>query len=99
MIQVDDEILKLKIIKNGFNLPQLVLIDKNHQIFAKLSVNSYSTTLKRDEFILKNYSENEVVAKKLIELNLIKKTGKYVLIGRKTCPICRIKIPLYPEIV
>ena len=47
-----------------------------------------SVQLAPNEFILKDYSENEDIANELIELGLIKFSKRFVLIGSHLCPVC-----------
>lgn len=57
---------------------------------AELSVMSDSTELAPNEFILKDYSENEDLVLELFKLHLIKPTNRFVLVGSHLCPICEI---------
>ena len=58
---------------------------------AELSIMNYSTELAPNEFILKDYSENEKIAQKLIDSQLIIPTDRFILIGTHLCPICKIE--------
>ena len=55
---------------------------------AELSLCANSVQLAHNEFILKDYSENEDIANELIELGLIKFSERFVLIGSHLCPVC-----------
>jgi len=95
MIQIDSEYFTLKK-ENYHNLYDqkeltIILLDNNEQPIAKLSINDVSIKLAQNEFILKNYLENKIITKKLIKMNIIEKTGKFTIIGRTKCPICRLK--------
>lgn len=69
-----------------------VFIQENDgQSLAELSIMNNSIELEPDEFILKDYSENEDIAEDFIESLLIVPTNRYVLIGAHLCPICRIE--------
>lgn len=62
--------------------------DYRGEPIAELSLMSELVQLAPDEFILKDYSENQDLAKKLIEFQLINTTDRFVLIGSHLCPIC-----------
>jgi len=49
-----------------------------------------SVELEWDEFILKNYSENEELVNYLINSKVIKNINRFILIGPHLCPICQI---------
>lgn len=62
--------------------------DNNGEPIAELSLTSDSVNLNPEEFILKDYSENQKIAKILMESEFISTTDRYVLIGSHICPIC-----------
>ena len=57
---------------------------------AELSIMNSSVELAPNEFILKDYSENEYLVQECYESNLITATDRFVLIGSHLCPICQI---------
>lgn len=58
---------------------------------AELSIMNDSTELAPNEFILKDYSENEKITRELLILERIVPTDRFVLIGSHLCPICQIR--------
>jgi len=58
---------------------------------AELSIMNDSVELAPNEFILKDYSENEYLVQECYESNLFTPTDRFVLIGSHLCPICQIK--------
>lgn len=58
---------------------------------AELSIMKDSTDLASNEFILKDYSENESIAQEFIGSQLIIPTNRFILIGTHLCPICKIE--------
>jgi len=65
--------------------------DINDEPVAELSIMHNSIELTPNEFILKDYSENEEIAQDCFKSNFFKTTGRYVLIGSHLCPIFQIK--------
>ena len=65
--------------------------DINGEPIAELSIMHNSVDLAPDEFILKDYSENEYLVQEYYESNLFKPTDRFVLIGSHLCPICQIR--------
>ena len=57
---------------------------------AELSIMHNLVELAPDEFILKDYSENEALAQEFLESKDIISTDRFVLIGSHLCPICQI---------
>jgi len=58
---------------------------------AELSIMDESTELAPNEFILKDYSENEKITKELLILKRLVPTDRFVLIGSHLCSICQIR--------
>ena len=58
---------------------------------AELSIMHNPVELASDEFILKDYSENEELAQEFIDSGLIMPLDRFVLIGAHLCPICKIE--------
>lgn len=58
---------------------------------AELSIMHDSVGLAPNEFILKDYSENEEIAHDFFRSNFFEVTDRYVLIGSHLCPICQIR--------
>jgi hypothetical protein len=63
----------------------------NGEPIAELSILNNSVDIAPDEFILKDYSENEHLVEECYESNLFIPTGRYLLIGSHLCPICQIR--------
>ena len=63
----------------------------SHEPIAELSIMEDSIELAPDEFILKDYSENEILIQDCYESNLFSVTQKFVLISSHLCPVCKIK--------
>ena len=86
-VQIDGEYVK------GGN--KISLIEESEdfgvQPYATLSVWCNDTpTLDEDEFVLKNYSENDGIDNLLMENGIIELTGKYVEIRYNECPVARL---------
>ena len=64
--------------------------NKSGEPLAELSIMDSSVELNPNEFILKDYSENEKLAQECIESNLFKFSDRFVLIGPHLCPICQL---------
>jgi len=78
--------------KHYFNGQLAVYVhDINGEPIAELSIMNNSVDLAPNEFILKDYSENEYLVQECFESNLFTPTGRYLLIGSHLCPICQIK--------
>ncbi|MFX0010138.1 MAG: hypothetical protein ACFE9R_07480 [Candidatus Hermodarchaeota archaeon] len=65
--------------------------DYRNEPIAELSVLQDSVELAPDEFILKEYSENEDLAQEFIKSGLIVPLNRFILIGSHLCPICKIE--------
>jgi len=65
--------------------------DINGEPIAELSIMHDSVDLAPNEFILKDYSENEHLVQECYESNLFIPTDRYVLIGSHLCSICQIR--------
>ncbi len=63
--------------------------DINGEPIAELSIMHYSVELAQNEFILKDYSENENLVQECYESNLFIPTDRFLLIGSHLCPICQ----------
>ena len=81
--------LQTKRYSNG----QLALFVEDHdgEPLAELSIMHNPIDLAPDEFILKDYSENEELAQKFIDTGLIRPLDRFILIGSHLCPICKIE--------
>ena len=64
--------------------------DYSGEPIAELSIRNDSVELLPNEFILKDYSENEYLAQKFLESDLIIPTNRFILVGSHLCPICQI---------
>ncbi len=82
------------IYKRGYSNGQLALYvnDNDGQPFAELSISKDSVYLDQDEFILKDYSENAELVEELVNLDVIALTDRFVLVGSRVCPICKVLI-------
>ena len=79
--------------KQYFNGQLAVFVqDKNGEPLAELSIMQDSVDLARDEIILKDYSENLELVEKLIDLEIVAPTDRYVLVGSHLCPVCKVLI-------
>ena len=86
-VQIDGEYTK------GGNKISLVeeSEDFGAQPYATLSVWCKDTpSLEEDEFVLKNYSENDGIDNLLMENGIIELTGEYVEVGYNECPVARL---------
>ncbi|MFX0073313.1 MAG: hypothetical protein ACFFAO_19725 [Candidatus Hermodarchaeota archaeon] len=57
---------------------------------AELSIMQDSVELAPNEFILKEYSENQEITKEFLILERLIPTNRFVLIGPQLCSICQI---------
>jgi len=64
--------------------------DEDGQPLAELSIMDNSVGLRSNEFILKDYSENEGLIQEYIQSNIITSSDRFVLIGPRLCPICQL---------
>ena len=62
----------------------------SYEPIAELSIMNDSIDLAPNEFILKDYSENEILIQDCYESKLFSVTQRFVLIGSHLCPICQI---------
>ncbi len=67
------------------------IYDSSHEPIAELSIMHNSVELAPNEFILKDYSENEELAQEFFNSQLIIPTNRFVLVGSHLCPICEIE--------
>ncbi len=67
------------------------IYDSRKEPLAELSIMHNSVELAPNEFILKDYSENEDIVKEIVNSQLITPTDRFVLIGSHFCPIYEIK--------
>ncbi|MHA2399004.1 MAG: hypothetical protein ACXADU_08960 [Promethearchaeota archaeon] len=65
--------------------------EHNGEPIAELSIMNDSTDLGSDEFILKDYSENEKIIKEYFIQKKIIPTNKFVLIGSHLCSVCQLR--------
>ncbi len=88
--QINSErIIRIKCYDNG----QLAVFvhDNSGKPIAELSIMYDSVELAPNEFILKDYSENEDLAQSYFESKLFVPTNRFILIGSHLCPICQIE--------
>ena len=89
--EYDGEMLHLDMDKKYSDGRQAILVlDQNEEPFAKLSTN-INVTLEPGEFLIKNYSENEALAKAVFAKGWFEDTGKRVRSGYVRIPIWKIK--------
>jgi len=88
-----DDTYQRKLQKKKYKNGQLALFvqDDNGEPIAELSIMHESVELAQNEFILKDYSENESLVVVFFESHLIYPTNRFVLIGSHLCPICQIE--------
>ena len=86
-------ILEKKLQTMRYSNGQLALYVEDHdgEPIAELSIMHNPTELASDEFILKDYSENEELAQEFIDTGLITPLDRFILIGSHLCPICKIE--------
>ena len=91
MMQNQIEIKRNLITKRYLNGQLAVYVqEKSDEPIAELSITDNSVELDWDEFILKDYSENEDLVNDLINSKVIKSINRFVMIGSHLCPICQI---------
>ena len=85
--------LNSKLQKNHYPNGQLAIFafNYNDEPLAELSIMCNSVELAPDEFILKDYAENQKLAQQFFESKLIIPTDRFILIGSHFCLICQIK--------
>ena len=64
--------------------------DSSGEPIAELSIMNNSVELAPNEFILKDYSENEGLINEFLEAKLFNPTNRFILVGSHLCPICQI---------
>ncbi|MCP6718621.1 MAG: hypothetical protein KJI71_00130 [Patescibacteria group bacterium] len=84
--------LNSKLQKTHYSNGQLAIFayNYNEEPLAELSIMCNSVELASDEFILKDYAENKILAQKLLDLEIIIPTNRFILIGSHLCFICQI---------
>lgn len=66
------------------------LYDTCGQQIAELSIMEDKVELDKDEFILKDYSENGPIIDELMKKEILALTGRYVMVDNHLWPICKI---------
>ena len=86
-------ILEKKLQTKRYSNGQLALFveDYDGEPIAELSIMHNPVELASDEFIMKDYSENEEIAQEFIDTGLITPLDRFILIGSHLCPICKIE--------
>jgi hypothetical protein len=86
-------IFKNKLQTKRYSNGQLGVYIQEHdgEPIAELSIMNNSTELAPNEFILKDYSENEEITKELLNMKKIVPTDRFMLIGSHLCPICQLR--------
>ena len=81
-----------KLQKKHYLNGQLAIFVYNYddEPLAELSIMCDSVELAPDEFILKDYAENESLAQQFFESELIIPTDRFILISSHLCLICQI---------
>lgn len=75
------------------NRVALSLIDEDDgEPIATCTVNLPNESLRDDEVLIKDYSENEGILDCLVKAGVVKDTGKRVCSGYVSIPICQILI-------
>lgn len=68
------------------------LKDREGKPLAEISVMDDSVELGEHEFIFKDYSENLILASKLITTGIIVPTKRFVIVGSHVCPTCHLHV-------
>ena len=90
-IKFENEVYSLKkSFSETFGL-ELSLFDALDQKCATISIPYPKLNLNMNEILLKNYSENQRIAKLLLEKKILKPSSKYILVGRQFCPVCEVQ--------
>ncbi|MFX1392207.1 MAG: hypothetical protein ACFFAH_01415 [Promethearchaeota archaeon] len=94
MLSENQKYLEGYFIKRYYPNGQLAVFFQNYKSepIAELSIFKNSVELGSNEIILKNYSENVIIAQDLLESNILIPTDRFALIGSHLCPICRIAV-------
>ena len=69
----------------------ITIVDENEQPYSVLTINMPNVQLESNEFIIKNYSENEGMADTVFATGWFEDTGKKVRAGFALVPIWRFK--------
>lgn len=78
--------------RDSNNNISLFLRDNGGEPIAKLSVDANNSELNSDEIILKDYSENSVIVEELFASNMLKTTDRFILVGNRLCPVCKVLV-------
>src|SRR5271157_4263447 len=93
-IQYEQETLTVKRGQYPSGHLSLFLEDARGQPMAALSVEVVDADLATNEFILKDYSENQIIirqiTRQLTGAGTIRSTGRFIEVGRCLCPIFEI---------
>ena len=89
MIEIEKE-FKGKFSLQSYPNGQMAVFFNNFENvpIAELSIMDDSIELGPNEFILKDYSENEELIEYLLKCEVIDPTNRFVLIEGRLCPIC-----------
>jgi len=83
--------LYIEFAKYGNNRTAVIVNDSDGQQYAVLSVNIPEADLEDGEFIVKNYSENQDIARSVFKTGWFVDTGKKVRTGFVEVPVWRFK--------
>ncbi len=85
-------VLEKKLYTGRYINGQLAVFVHDHsgEPIAELSIMQDSIELAPNEFILKEYSENQDLVQDYIEANVFCPANRLVLVGSQLCPICQI---------
>lgn len=90
-IKFENEVYSLKKSFSEMGGLELALFDDYDQKSAILSIRYPKLNLKTNEILLKIYSENQRIAKLLLEKKILKPSSKFILVGCKFCPVCEVQ--------
>ncbi|MGQ4876489.1 MAG: hypothetical protein ACP6IY_20690 [Promethearchaeia archaeon] len=65
----------------------IIIVNKMGEKIGKLSLNIPSIKLNKNEFVIKDYSENEELIKELIEKSYFQNIDRFIIISSRLCPV------------
>ncbi len=92
---MDDEVIvqRSKYFTGSLALISVMADGSGPAMAFSVNVQGVSETLPHDEFVLKDYGENEGVLKALEEAGVVKETGQIAEVGFVECPVVRLIDP------
>ncbi|MHA1283225.1 MAG: hypothetical protein ACTSQP_12030 [Promethearchaeota archaeon] len=74
----------------------IIIVNKMGEKIGKLSLNIPSIKLNKNEFVIKDYSENEELIKELIEKSYFQNIDRFIIIGSRLYPVLSFSEKINP---